>query len=149
MPTYTYRCENPTCSKLREDDHRMTGFKEHHPMCPNCGSICNYEWTPSVIQFAIKDGPSGIAPSKALRLKDHFARNSERVGKRQEERYGHLKKGSLPNYQGQQTENWREAQSMAMSDKERLSEERKDSLEVAATYNEKINSENTKGKVTV
>ena len=132
-----------------EDEHKVAGFKEHRPNCPICGSECAYEWTPSIIQFAIKDGPSGIAPSKALRLKNHFARNSERVGKKQEERYGHLKKGSIPNYQGQQTDNWREAQSMAMQDKERLSEERKDSLEVAATYNDKINSENTKGKVTV
>jgi len=133
-PTYYYRCENPTCGLLREDDHSILTFKEHHPKCEKCESQCTYEFNPTVVQFALKDGPSGSWPSKGERFKKYRANQSKKMERRQRDRYGHLERDCVPNYNGQATEDWREAQSLAMKGSE-------DSLQTAATYNQKINKE--------
>ncbi len=144
MATYDFRCENPLCSRVTEHEHSMNGFKEYHPPCPSCGSTSVYEFNPTVIQFAIKDGPSGTSPSKALRIQKHMANKNESLKRKELDRYGHLNRNVLPNHQGKLTENWREAQSVAMRDKDFLEKNKTDSLAVAATYNDKINKE-TKG----
>ena len=141
---YDYACQNPLCSKITEHSHSVNGFKEFHPPCPGCGAPCNYEFNPTVVQFAIKDGPSGTSPSKAMRIQKQMREKHERVGRKQKDRYGHLNRDVVPNFQGQRTENWREAQSLAMQDKEYLEKRGTDSLAVAQTYNDKINKE-TKG----
>jgi hypothetical protein len=66
------------------------------------------------------------------------------MGKRQRDRYGHLNRDAIPNYGGKITEDWREAQSLAMADKERQEAVGTDSLAVAATYSSKINQEKKK-----
>ncbi len=142
--TYDYACPNPLCSKVTEHSHSVAGFKEFHPPCPACGAACSYEFNPTVIQFAIKDGPSGTSPSKALRIQKHMAKKNETLKRKELDRYGHLNRNVLPNHQGKLTENWREAQSVAMQDKDFLAKNRTDSLAVAQTYNAKINQE-TKG----
>lgn len=139
--TYDYACSNPLCSKTTEFEHSVDGFKEFRPPCPHCGAPCGYEFNPTVIQFAIKDGPSGISPSKAIRINKHMAEKHERLGKRQRDRYGHLKRDVIPNFQGQVTESWREAQSLAMADKDFQEANRTDSLAVAETFNAKIEQE--------
>lgn len=141
---YDYACQNALCSKTTEFSHPVNGFKDYHPECPACGSPCNYEFNPTVIQFAIKDGPSGTSPSKALRVQKHMQNKHEAIGRRQKDRYGHLNRDVVPNFQGQRTENWREAQSIAMQDKEYHEKKGTDSLAVAATFNDKIAKE-TKG----
>lgn len=148
---YDYGCTNPLCLKVHEAEHRVDGFRDYHPPCPECGAPCNYEFNPTVFEFAVKDGPSGTSPSKAIRVQRQMREKHERLGKRQQDRYGHLRRDVVPNYQGQQTENWREAQSMAMQDKERLEKNGTDSLAVGSTYNAKVNEEKTKSgnKVTV
>ena len=138
---YDYRCPNPLCSKVTEHEHSVNGFKEFHPPCPSCGEPCVYEFNPTVVQFAIKDGPSGTSPSKALRINKHMAEKNERLKKRERDRYGHLNRDVVPNFQGQRTESWREAQSIAMQDKEYHEKRGTDSLAVAATFNDKIAKE--------
>lgn len=147
MATYDYRCENPLCSKVEEHEHSMSGFKEFRPPCPSCGGPSVYEFNPTVIQFAIKDGPSGTSPSKALRVQKHMQDKHEKIGRRQRDRYGHLNRDVVPNFQGQRTESWREAQSIAMQDKEYHEKRGTDSLAVAQTFNAKIDSEQSKGKL--
>jgi phage terminase large subunit GpA-like protein len=141
---YDYLCQNPLCSRVTEHSHPVAGFKEFHPPCPACGSSCSYEFNPTVIQFAIKDGPSGTSPSKALRIQKHMANKNESLKRKELDRYGHLNRNVLPNHQGRLTESWREAQSVAMQDKDFLEKNKTDSLAVAVTYNDKINKE-TKG----
>ncbi len=124
----------------------MLTFKEHHPACEECGGPCDYEWCPTVVQFALKDGPTGSWPSKGNRFKAFRASQSKKMEKKQQDRYGHLNRDLVPNYGGQPTENWREAQDLAMKDKER----NPDTLATAATYNGKIVKEKgKKGKVSV
>ncbi len=122
----------------------MNGFKEFHPSCPACGAPSNYEFNPTVIQFAIKDGPSGTSPSKAMRIQKHMANKNEILKRKERDRYGHLNRNVVPNHQGKITESWREAQSVAMADKDFQEKNKTDSLAVAATYNAKIAQE-TKG----
>ncbi len=119
----------------------MNGFKDFHPPCPGCGAPSNYEFNPTVIQFAIKDGPSGTSPSKAYRVQRQMREKHERIGRRQKDRYGHLNRDVVPNFQGQITESWREAQSVAMQDKDFQEANKTDSLAVAATFKDKINKE--------
>lgn len=95
-------------------------------------------------QFILKDGPSGSYPSKGERFKNYRAKQSEKMEKRQKDRYGDApQRGAVPNYQGRDTGTWQEAQFQAMRDK---------GAESAATYNDKVKTEkdaSTKGKIIV
>jgi hypothetical protein len=139
MPYYDFVCSNPKCENIQEEEVGMNEFKDHHPKCDKCGSRCDYKYTPTVVQFALKDGPSGSWPSKGNRFKKYRDEQSAKAKIRQKDRYGEGPK-LMPNYQGQQTEDWREAQSLAMKDKDR----NEDPLSVASTYNEHINKESEK-----
>ena len=88
----------------------------------------------------MRDGPTGSWPSKGGRFKAYRAKKSEEMKGRQKDRYGHLNRDCIPNYQGQQAENWREAQSMAMKDKDRIS----DPLLTAKTFEPHIKKEQKK-----
>lgn len=122
----------------------MNGFKEFKPKCNLCGADCVYLFTPSIIQFALKDGPSGSWPSKGNRFKQYRANRSAEMEKRQVDRYGHLNRDAKPNYNGNITEDWREAQSLAMADKTTQEAKGTDSIAVGATYNAKIAKEKKK-----
>jgi putative FmdB family regulatory protein len=144
MPAYDYRCED--CQFLQEEEARMSEYKALTPKCKECGGKCRYEFTPTVIQFALKDGPSGSWPSKGNRFKNYRAKRSEEMGRRQRDRYGHLNRDALPNYKGQLTEDWREARDLAMKDKDSHEARGTDSLAVAATFNPAINKEKAKNR---
>ena len=123
------------CGNIQEEDAKISEFKELKPTCIKCKGKCKYHFTPTIIQFALKDGPSGSWPSKGNRIKNYRINQSEKAKRLQRNRYGTGNK-LIPNYKGQQTENWREAQSLAMQDKEN-----RDPLVTAATYNQHINKE--------
>lgn len=147
MPTYEYFCTNDACFSSQEEEHSIIGFKEYHPACQACGSECKYHFVPSVIQFALKDGPSGSWPSKGNHFKQYRSKRAEEMEKRQKDRYGHLSRDAKPNYNGQVTETWREAQSLAMQDKDRQEATGTDSIAVGHTYKEKIKKEGSKLKI--
>lgn len=110
----------------------MTGFKEHHPTCPKCNSVCNYIWKPYVAQVILLDGASGSWPSKGERVKKHRAKAAESASRRGKDRYGHIRRDAVPNYQGKETGTWAEAQFQALKDK---------GADSASTYNKKVRSE--------
>ena len=109
----------------------MSSFKEHTPLCERCNSVCNYIWVPSVPQVAFKDGPSGSWVSKGLRFKRHRDKESAAAKRRQDERFGDAKQ-LIPNYKGEETGSWKEAQRVAAD---------KNGPESAATYNHLVKSE--------
>ena len=94
-------------------------------------------WVPYFTHGVLKDGPSGSWPSKGERFKQYRAKQSEAAKHRQEERFGHLRKDAIPNFNGQETGSWQEAQSQAMKEK---------GAESAATFNEKISKEKAADK---
>lgn len=114
----------------------MSVFKDHHPTCESCSSPCDYIAILSVPQVAFKDGPSGSWPSKVGRFKDFRAKQSAKMEKRQQDRYGHISTTAIPNYNGQDTGTWKEAQYQALKDK---------GLESASTFTTKVKEESDKG----
>lgn len=133
MPTYDYKCTNGECGHVREDDARMSEFKDRHPPCTECGSPCDYIWIPTIPQVAFKDGPTGSWPSKGNHFKEYRRKQAEKMEKRQQERYGDApKRGAVPNYNGKETGTWAEAQFQALKDK---------GAESAATFNDKVSQE--------
>ena len=132
MPTYSFACTSESCGNVIEDDAPISSYEDHHPVCPGCGSPCNYKWVPYLVHGILKDGPTGSWPSKGERFKKYRAKQSEAAASRQQERFGGLRKDAIPNYGGQETGNWQEAQIQAMKDK---------GAESAATFNEKIQAE--------
>ena len=131
MPTYSYKCSSEDCSNVMEDQSSMSLFKDHHPSCVVCGSISNYVWVPSVPQVAFKDGPSGSWVSKGLRFQKYRAQQSAAAERRQNERFG-APKQAIPNYKGEETGTWSEAQRIARD---------KNGPESAATYNALVKDE--------
>lgn len=138
MPSYDYMCTDPNCTNIQEVEAKISEFKDLKPTCIVCGGVCVYHFTPTVVQFALKDGPSGSWPSKGNHFKQYRANQSKKMKRKQLDRYGHLNHDCVPNYGGKITEDWREAQSLAMSDKERQESMGTDSLSVASTYSDKI-----------
>jgi hypothetical protein len=132
VSTYTYACKDEECGTSFEDEASMSSFKEHHPPCPKCGKPCDYKFVAYMTHGILKDGPSGSWPSKGERFKNYRAKQSEAAGKRQKDRFGHLRKDAVPNYKGQETGSWQDAQIAAMRDK---------GAESAATFNDKVQSE--------
>lgn len=142
MPKYDYKCTNEgVCFNVQEEDAKISEYKDLRPECVDCGSECEYIYIPTVCHAILKDGPTGSWPSKGNRFKNYRAKQSEKMKVRQKDRYGHLNRDCVPNYQGQQTENWREAQSLAMQDKDR---ERPDPLKTAKTFETHIKKEQRK-----
>ena len=113
--TYDYICTK--CKNVQEEQHSVEGFKEYRPKCGKCGSPCQYTFTPTVVQFALKDGESGSWPSKGERFKKYRNEQNEKAKRRQKDRYGHLRRDAVPNYLGRETSSWREAQSEARKDR--------------------------------
>lgn len=137
MATYDFKCTNQECGTEIEDTASMNDYKEHHPKCPECGSSCDYLWKPYAPQAILKDGPSGSWPSKGERFKNYRAKRSEEMGRRQKERYGHIRTDAVPNYEGKETGTWQEAQFQAMKEK---------GAESAATFNDKVAKEKAADK---
>jgi hypothetical protein len=104
------------CFHVQEDSCSVDERLVFAPKCEKCGSICHYKFTPTLFQFALKDGPSGSWVSKGLRYQKHRAKQHELAGKRQRERYGDIHK-LVPNYSGNDTGTWSEAQFQAAKDK--------------------------------
>jgi hypothetical protein len=140
MPLYSYRCTDENCLNVQDEDAKISEFKDLRPKCLVCGAECEYVFVPTVVQAILKDGPTGSWPSKGNRFKNYRAKQSEKMKKRQQDRYGHLNRDCVPNYQGQLTEDWREAQDLAMRDKDR----NLDSLQTAQTFTPHIEKERKK-----
>lgn len=136
---YDYRCTNvkKKCKNVQEEECSFKTFKTFKPKCKKCGAPCKYEFTPTIIQFALKDGPSGSWPSKGNRFKAFRNKKDEEMKRRQKDRYGHLQRDAIPNYKGKDTGTWQEAQFQALKDK---------GAESAATFNQKIRLEKKNSK---
>lgn len=131
MPYYTYKCTNADCGNETDRKASMSEFDKIHPECPDCGASSDYTFVPTVPQVAFKDGPSGGWPSKGNRFRDYRMKASADAARRQKERYGDAPT-LVPNYKGQETESWKEAQIEAIKN---------DGPEKAASYNTQVATE--------
>ena len=128
---YTYYCVNKKCLHSQDENHSVNGFKEFTPPCEKCGRKCEYRFTPSVVHFSLLDGPTGSWPSKGNSFKNYRAKQSEKMEKKQRDRYGEPKQ-LIPNHKGVQHENWAHARETALKESGPSS---------AATYNKRVSKE--------
>lgn len=131
---YDYVCTKKKCRHVQEHEHSVNGFKEYEPKCPKCGSKCKYKFTATIVQFALKDGPTGSWPSKGEHFKNYRRKQSENIKRRQLDRYGPPKE-AVPNFKGEIVDSWDEAKSRAVKEL---------GPQVGQTYNHKIIKERKK-----
>jgi predicted nucleic acid-binding Zn ribbon protein len=117
MPTYSMAC--PECGHTED---RRLAFSEYDGVkagslslpCPECQADLAVGFSPGDVTFVLKDGPSGGWASKALKENKHRAIRHKVMGQRQKD---HVFTPSLqPNYKGEETGSWREAQEQARRD---------------------------------
>lgn len=132
MPTYDFKCTS--CEFVFEDSCSISGRDNHRPKC-ECGGEATYIYIPTVPLVSFKDGPSGSWPSKGNRFKEYRAKQAAAAERRQNERYTVVKNGAVPNFKGQETGTWQEAQIAAMKESGPQS---------AATFNAKVAEEKNK-----
>lgn len=129
MPTYSFRCEEcGTMCELRMTFAEYREVKAGSKIVPClCETPMTLDFRPGNVQFSLKDGPSGGWISKAGKESKYRQARSEEMARREQD---HVFKPKLvPNYGGQETGSWREAQEAARADKGELA---------AATYVEKV-----------
>jgi hypothetical protein len=114
MPNYSVKCEG--CGA--QSDLRMS-FVNYESVkmgvktleCSSCQGKVSLEFNPGEVAFVMKDGESGGWTSKAGRENAYRARRSKIMAQKTKD---HVFKTKLvPNFGGQQTESWREAQEHA------------------------------------
>jgi hypothetical protein len=71
-------------------------------------------FNPGNVSFVMKDGESGGFVGKALKENSYRAKRRVEMARRTRDHVA--PKPLIPNYEGQQTENWREAQEHARKD---------------------------------
>ena len=117
MPTYSIACLE--CG--RTEDRRMT-FTEYDAVkegatkivCPDCQENMTINFQPGRVAFVLKDSATGGWVSKAGKEKQYRIKHREVMAQREKD---HVFKSSLqPNYMGEETGSWREAQEAARKD---------------------------------
>lgn len=136
MPTYPFICS--ACGHTV--DQRLT-FTQYDAVkattmsvsCTQCGCSMDLGFQPGAVSFVLKEGPSGGWVTKAGKEKAYRAKRNQVMARREKD---HVFKNHLqPNYNGQDTGSWREAQAMARSEK---------GEKVAGTYNDLVAHEGSR-----
>ena len=79
--------------------------------CPKCRTNLEIGFSPGSVSFVLRDGPSGGWASKAIKENRYRASRHRIIGQRQKD---HVFTPTLqPNYMGEETGTWRNAQEMA------------------------------------
>ncbi len=133
MPTYATKCSE--CR--REKDFRLSYTQyeevragERQLDCAECGKTTSLVFDPGNFGFTLKDGESGGWASKSMK-ENNYRKDRARVMARREK--DHVFKNKLvPNYKGEETGTWREAQEVAKVEK---------GVEAAVTYEPLVQKE--------
>lgn len=134
MPSYSTKC----ASCRAEKDVRLT-FSQYdevqagtRKIACSCGADTEIQFAPGHIGFSFKDGESGGWASKAMKENAYRANRSQVMARRERD---HVFKNKLvPNYKGEETGTWREAQHVAQKEGGELS---------AVTYEPLVQKEQT------
>lgn len=108
MPTYSVACKG--CGKVGERKLTFSEMSDFSEAC-TCGSSIVVMFAPSAMNFTLRDGPSGGWASRAIKEKQYREKRREMLAKKEKD---HVYTPSLiPNFNGEQTESWREAKEIA------------------------------------
>jgi hypothetical protein len=114
MPTYSTRCKgcgNPASIRMSFVEYESVKLGVKTLECGSCHAQVVVEFNPGDVSFVLKDGVSGGFASKAGKENSYRAKRRIEMARRTRD---HVAPHPLiPNYAGEQTENWREAQEAA------------------------------------
>lgn len=136
MPTYQVEC---TACEAKES-RRLT-FAEYDQVkdgtkglqCTVCSEPAKLGFAPGTLGFILKEGPSGGWATKSIKEKQYRKNRHGVMGRRQKD---HVKVSKLqPNFKGQETGTWKEAQEVARSTDGNLA---------ASTYDRLVSKEKAK-----
>jgi hypothetical protein len=114
MPTYSTRCEgcgDAASTRLSFVDYESVKLGAKTLECASCHGKVVIAFNPGEVSFVMKDGESGGWTSKAVKENSYRAKRRVEMGRRTKDHVA--PRPLIPNYAGQQTENWREAQEAA------------------------------------
>lgn len=135
MPTYDLacgECGHTESRRLTFSDYDAVRAGTVQMPCQACQAALQLVFNPGAVSFIMKDGESGGWTSKALRENKYRMARREVMAKRERD---HVFKNKLqPNYRGEETGTWREAQEQARKDK---------GSEAATTYTPLVAREKT------
>lgn len=114
MPTYSTRCQ--ACTQAAQIHLSFVDFESVRLgvktlECSTCHGKVGIEFNPGDVSFVLHDGISGGFVSKAMKENKYRARHREVMAKRERENV--FKTKLIPNYKGEETGTWREAQNEA------------------------------------
>ena len=122
MPLYSTKC----VSCRYEKDVRLS-YKQYDEVragttplsCAECGEKAEIQFAPGNLGLSFKDCPSGGWASKDMKEKEYRTKRQGAMARRERD---HVFKPKLvPNYKGEETGTWREAQHVASKEKGDLS----------------------------
>jgi hypothetical protein len=112
MSVYSVEC--PACrevSQIKRSPKELPELKARGALCPACGQAqASYVFQPGGLQVNFA---GGVWSDKNSREKSYRAARAETLGRRQKD--NNWTPTLQPNFQGEQTDSWKEAQSMARS----------------------------------
>ena len=114
MPTYSTRCEgcgNTAEVRLSFVNYESVKMGVKTLECSSCQGKAVLAFNPGAVAFVLKDGESGGWTSKAGKENAYRARRSKILAQKTKDHV--FKTQLIPNFEGQQTESWREAQEQA------------------------------------
>ena len=114
MPTYSTRCEvcgNAAEVRLSFVNYESVKLGVKSLECSSCQGKVVLAFDPGNVNFVLKDGESGGWTSKAGKENAYRARRNKVLAQKTKDHV--FKTKLIPNFDGQQTENWREAQEQA------------------------------------
>lgn len=136
MPTYTFRNSKSgdiLTKRLKFAEYEAVRSGEQEVKADD-GTVLELIFDAGQIGFVLKDGPSGGWATKAMRENKYRRARSEQMAQRERD---HVQKNKLvPNYGGQEADNWREVQEHVRSTKGEAS---------ARTYDPLVTKEKRQG----
>lgn len=117
MPTYSTQCEGcgeSASIRLSYLDYESVKLGAKTLECSTCHGKVGLVFNPGNVSFVLKDGESGGFTSKANKENTYRAKRRVEMARRTRDHVA--PKPLIPNYGGQETGTWREAQEHARKD---------------------------------
>lgn len=118
MPTYETICTQ--CGVKADRRLTFSTFDQvkagtQEIQCSACGAKVEFAFSPGALGFILKEGPSGGWATKSIKENQYRKKRGVVMGKRQRD---HVRTPKLqPNYRGEETSTWKEAQEAVRKDK--------------------------------
>jgi hypothetical protein len=118
MPTYQvqcFECGDVSSKRLTFSEYDRVKSGEVALVCSVCGKTAQLGFAPGNLGFVLKEGESGGWASKSIKENAYRVKRRKEMARRERD---HVFKSTLqPNYAGEETGTWKEAQELARKEK--------------------------------